>query len=155
MHEVAKSAQKSRVIRPINGNIIRLTPGKPQIVDEAPTGRLLIDGRMVIEDNSESMAERRRIMHNGQMTIALVLDEDGTPLCEPSIVAHGIPGWEDEGVLCDSVLDIAEGVLETLAPGDLRENNIVEEQVRRHTRRMLSNDLGKRTVVSVRVMRPE
>ena len=153
--ELATRAGVGRVIRPLNGTVIRLAPGKAKIVDEAPTGRLLVDGRLVIEAESETMAERRRIMHNGHMAIMLVLDEDGAALCEPAIVAQGIPGWEDEGVLCDRVLDITESVLETLAPGDLRENDIVEEQVRRNVRRMLSNELGKRTVVVIRVLRPD
>ncbi|HRO03235.1 MAG TPA: ribonuclease J, partial [Terricaulis sp.] len=42
--ELAKALQVPEAVAPNNGDLIRLAPGAPKVIDEVPAGRLFVDG---------------------------------------------------------------------------------------------------------------
>jgi ribonuclease J len=149
----AKAQGVAEVHAPRNGEIIRIAPGRMEVVDEAPVGLLALDGTEVIYAGNEVLAERRRLMHHGCLNIALVLDEEGYLMTDPRLTALGIPGWTDTGKMSEVIMDIIEAVVETLAPRDLAKNSVVEEQIRIRSRKFLRETLNKNTQIDVTVLR--
>src|SRR6185437_702174 len=74
-----------------NGDLIRLAPGAPEIVDEVPSGRLYKDGRLLIDAAARTIADRKRLSYNGIVVVAMVLNDKGVLLANPEVELIGIP----------------------------------------------------------------
>ena len=142
----------ANAVSPLNGDVIRIAPGRVQKVDEVPSGRLVLDGDCVLPIESDMIVERRRIMLHGHLSIVLLLDDEGAPLSLPVFIAKGIPGWEEKNNLFELILDKVEEVLGTLHSKNLLDDKLIEEEVRRKVRRLLKNEIGKKPITEVRVM---
>ena len=151
--ELAKEVGVPRTLRPLNGDVIRLAPDGPQLVDQVPTGRLVLDGEKVLSISSEPIAERRRMLFAGHLGVSLALNGKGNLIVPAALVARGIPGWADD---CALEEDVRRAVAETLAAlgrRNLLDDLVVEEAVRIAVRRVLRQDTGKKPVTVVRVLR--
>ena len=60
-----------------NGDLVRLAPGDPGIIDEVPAGRLYKDGALLVEAEARTVADRRRLGFVGIVSVALALTERG------------------------------------------------------------------------------
>ena len=151
--ELAKEVGVPMILRPLNGDVIRLAPGGPQLVDQIATGRLVLDGDKVLSITSEPIAERRRMLFAGHLGVSLALDGKGSLIVPAALVARGIPGWAED---CALEEDVRRAVAETLAGlgrRNLLDDLVVEEAVRVAVRRVLREDTGKKPVTVVRVLR--
>src|SRR3954470_12346426 len=54
----AKDLQVPHAVSPRNGDMVRLAPGHPEIIDEVPAGRLYVDGGVLTPENGEALRER-------------------------------------------------------------------------------------------------
>ena len=48
-----------------DGDILSLAPGRPEVVDSAPVGRLVLDGNRLVPLDGGVMTARRRMLFNG------------------------------------------------------------------------------------------
>ena len=48
-----------------DGDILQLAPGRPEVVDSAPVGRLALDGDRLVPLDGAVLTARRRMMFNG------------------------------------------------------------------------------------------
>jgi ribonuclease J len=92
---LAKDLQVPIALAPRNGDMVRLAPGHPDVIDEVPAGRLFVDGGMVTSEHGEALRERRHAAHNGVLHVSLVLDRKGRIAAGPALRAIGLPGDED------------------------------------------------------------
>ena len=44
-----------------NGDLVRLAPGRPEVIDEVPAGRLYKDGALLVDAEARTVADRRRL----------------------------------------------------------------------------------------------
>lgn len=134
-----------------NGNVIRLAPGNPEIVDTVPTGRLALDGNTLLPIDSEVLRERRRLMREGVLLVTLVMDENGDLLADPQWNAQGvfIDGALPEGGLTDTIRRSLGGLSNT----KLRDDALVRETARLAVRRELRRAYEKRPTVTVELVR--
>ena len=153
--EFARELGVGQAIAPKNGDIIRLAPGPAAIVDEAPVGRLALDGGHIVPLDSASLVERRRLMSNGHLVVTLVVDEDGQLIADPEVVARGVPSWEPDGALADTLIDVIEEAVERADPVERRRDSELAERVRIAARRTCRQETGKNAVTEVRVVRLE
>ena len=72
-----------------NGDIVRLAPGAPGKIGEIETGRLVLDGDMIVPADGESIVMRRRLAYNGVVMVAL------DHKLRPRVEALGLPLVED------------------------------------------------------------
>lgn len=142
-------------LTPENGNIIRLAPGVPMVVDQASSGRLVLDGDFLLPVDSQIVGQRRRMAEAGHLGVMLVCDEDGELLADPRFVAQGIPGWSDDGPIADRLSAVIDNVIDRLDRKARNNDRAFEERVRIATRRALDSETGKRPVVGVRLVRLE
>ncbi|MGI9412063.1 MAG: ribonuclease J [Hyphomicrobiales bacterium] len=137
-----------------NGDVARLLPAPGAVIDEAPSGRLHVDGRLIVPSFDGPARIRRKMSFTGVVAVSLVLDRDGELQSDPGVETLGLPEHDADGVaLEDTVYDIVEDVFETLPRAKLRSDEIVEEFVRRAVRRALDMRWGKKPQCLVTIHR--
>lgn len=136
-----------------NGDLVRIAPGRPGIVDEVPQGRLYKDGNLIIEAEARTVADRRRLGFVGVVSVALALDETGVMAADPEIALIGIPETDAKGrSFADVVMDIAAETVEHLPRARRRDPDSVAEAVRRAVRGGIAAAWGKKPLCLVHVL---
>lgn len=151
----AKSLQVQKAVAPFNGALVRLAPGQPEIVDEVPSGRMFLDGDILVPEAAQGISERRKLSYVGIMHVAVVLDENGGVVDGPVVTARGFS--EGDGSLADRSLEhidvAAEKALDKMKRKDRFEDDNVERVIGRAVRRAAEVTFGRRPVVDVVVLR--
>lgn len=132
-----------------NGDLIRLAPNGPKKLSEERVGRLVLDGDIITPADGEAVVARRKLSHNGMVTVALAVRTDGQLVSDVEIAAIGIPLDEDmEAFIADTKVEAAEAVRGL--KGDRKRDRIaVAETVRLAVRRAGQRWSGKKPVVQV------
>lgn len=151
----AKDLQVPQALAPRNGDMIRLAPGRAEIIDEVPSGRLFVDANVVTVEHGEALRERRHAAHNGVVTIALALDGRGRISSGPQVRAIGMPSDEDYPLeeALDDLAEEAERALKRLNPNDLGDDETVESALSRAVKKACQRIWGRRPVVETTVLR--
>ncbi len=144
---LAKSLQIPQAIHAPNGSVVRLAPGPATIIDEAPHGRLHLDGSILTQGNDSAMKERRNLAYAGFVAVTIVLDGRGRPVAAPMVVCGGLP----EGA-ADSALEAAIEMQNRLS-GRNDDDARIAEDMRRAVRRGVQSVWGKKPMVKVEVVR--
>ena len=151
----AKSLQVPEAITPTNGDVVKLAPGPAGIVDEAPVGRLYLDGNRLTPANAGGMVERRRLSYAGYIGVSVAIDEKGRAKDGPLVAARGFS--ETDGRAADESLEVldeaAEEAFERMSRRDAADDDAVERLLGRAVRRAAEQAFGKRPTVDVTVLR--
>jgi ribonuclease J len=134
-----------------DGDIITLSPGRPEISDSAPVGRLVLDGTRLVPLKGEVMSARRRMLFNGIVVASVAVDQAGTLRGRPKISAPGLLDPDDPDT--DRVADDFAETLRDLPASLRREDAGLEDAARSALRRALGRKLGKRPMVDVHLIR--
>ena len=153
----ARSLQVAQSVLVENGDMLRLAPGPAEVVDHVHFGRLIADGNALVNAESPTIQERRRLMWNGVAFVSLVVDGAGALLAEPRISAQGLfhsdqGNGDAEAVLAGAAADLrnAFNALTARARGD---DGVLRETARVAVRRRLKGSRDKRPVVEVQITR--
>ncbi len=93
----AKEMQVPYPIKVENGDIVRFYPGdKPEVYDKAPNGRLYVDGSISVEEDSQSIKERKNISVNGFIEVTILITPKGNMHNRPVLTFKGLPIIEKE-----------------------------------------------------------
>ncbi len=153
--DYAKSLQVSEAVTPKNGDVIRLAPGRAKIVDEVPTGRLLLDGNRLIPENAQGIQERRRLSFAGHVTVAICFDDNADIIDGPEVFVRGYS--EPDGRTLDETIDAFDEAAENAIDGLKRKARLDDETVERSLIRALrkvgERELGKRPLIDVSILR--
>ena len=141
---LAKSLQVPEALVPANGQMYRLAPGPAELIDEVPSGRILLDGRVLVAEGEGLTKSRRAMAHAGLIVITLVLDGKGRVCAEPSILMEGIPEPVHEAV--------REAVDEMTRKHKKGDADHLSENVRRAARRAAQDAWGKKPITRVTVV---
>ena len=156
LHEHAKLARAAGVPKVLtckNGDLVRLGPGEPAIIDKVPSGRLYKDGAILEESKSRAVVERRKLAFAGCAFIALALTDKGELVDDPEVDLVGIPEKNMDGeALDDLAYDAVIATVETLPRAKRRDPDAVAEAVRRAVRSALNAEWGKKPLVHVHVL---
>ncbi len=151
----AKSLQVAEAVTPRNGDVIRLAPGPAKVVDEVPTGRLLLDGNRLIPEGAQGIGERRKLAFAGQLSVSVCIDDNGEVLDGPILSVRGYS--ESDGRLLDETIDVleeaAEKAIEDMKRKARMDDDIVERTFVRALRKVCERELGKRPLIDVAVLR--
>ena len=151
--DLARRCQVPEAVVVGNGQAVRLAPGSAEIVAEVPSGRLAVDGSVLVPIEGPALAERKRLMWNGMAVATIVLNGQGGLVADPQITLQGIaddPAIEDlRGMIADAIEDAVEG----LPAARRRSDEEVGEAARRAVRRTLRELRGKRPPTEVHVVR--
>ncbi len=140
------------VIQCRNGDLVRLWPDA-RIVDEVPAGRIYKDGRLLVDAEARTIADRKRLAFAGAISIALALTENGEMVDDPSMDMIGIPERDREGkLIADAVEDAILETLESLPRARRRDPDTVAEAIRRAVRAAVADRWGKKPMCYVHVL---
>ena len=151
MAEQARFALGEGIARAIvqsNGDVVRLAPDGPVRVAQERTGRLILDGDVILPADGATMAERRRVLANGQMSVAIAVDDAGRPLGQADVRMQGMPVEEEREAFLVEAAELA-----TDAAALERNPERQREAVRLAVRRCATEWTGKKPVVDVLVVR--
>jgi ribonuclease J len=141
------------VIRCRNGDVLRLAPDGPEIVDEIPAGRLYKDGALLIPAEGKTVSQRRKLSFAGIVFVAIAVTEKGILAADPEIDMMGIPERGRDGSdLYEIAYDAAVTTVETLPKPRRRDPDSVAESVRRAVRAALAAQWGKKPACHVHVL---
>lgn len=151
----ARSLQIQQAITPRNGSLIRLAPGNAEILDEVPSGRLMLDGTRLVPEGAEGLIERKRLSYSGIILATLSIDESGAVSDGPVIAVKGLS--ETDGRSADESLgpleDAATRAVEGLKRKDRLDDEAVERAVGRALRKACATEFGLRPLIEVIVLR--
>jgi ribonuclease J len=133
-----------------NGDILRLAPGKAEIIGEAPFGRLIKDGRLIGDEEEVGIVDRRKLSYVGHVAVSFILDAKYNILEDPELVPFGVPEVDDEGELLEDLLyDAAVGAVQSIPREKRRDLAMVREAIRRAVRSAANEAWGKKPIVTV------
>ena len=134
-----------------DGDILRLSPGTPEVVDSAPVGRLVLDGARLVPLDGGVLSARRRMLFNGVAVASIAVDEAGRVRGRARLSAPGLLEPDDP-----ETERLAEELAETVEdlPAPLRRDDAaLREAAKTALRRALGRRLQKRPLVDVHLLR--
>ncbi len=136
-----------------NGDLVRLAPGAPEIVDEVPAGRIYKDGSLLIEAVSRTVADRKRLSFSGMISIAIAINEKGAMLADPEIELIGIPDKTADGQpMGDVAYNAVVETFDSLPKPRRRDPDSVGEAISRGVRAAVAQHWRKKPNVTVHVL---
>lgn len=144
---LAKSLQIPEALHAPNGSVVRLAPGPATIIDEAPHGRLHLDGSVLTHGDDGAMKERRSLSFAGSVAVTVILDARSRPAADPVVICAGLP--EEVVEAAKSAATDAQDRLGRKFDDDKH----VAEEIRRAVRREVQDVWGKKPLVRVEVAR--
>jgi ribonuclease J len=150
---LARRCGVGKVLLCRNGDVVRLAPGEPGIVDEIPSGRVYKDGGLLVDAQQRTVADRRRLGFGGIVSVALAVTHRGDLVGEPLIEITGIPETDMDGnalarLACDALLD----AFESMPRPRRRDPEAVAESARRAVRAALGAAWRKKPTCHVHVL---
>ncbi|HJT41892.1 MAG TPA: ribonuclease J [Rhizomicrobium sp.] len=141
--KLAKALQVPQAIVPENGQLFRLAPGRPVLIDEVPAGRIHLDGRVLVAEGEGLAKDRRAMAFAGLLVVALVVDHKGRIAAPPAVLGEGMPEPVEAAVL--------KAVEDTLDKNKRSDIDDLAENVRRAARRAAQDSWGKKPLTRVLV----
>ena len=134
------------VLIPRDGRILRLAPGPLEEIDEAPCGRLHVDGRLIVPGEDGPAKQRRKLSYVGIVFVSVVVDGRSDLAAEIEVIADGLPmGLEEE------LLEAAEKAFGSTPKPRRRDRAGLAETIRTSVRRAADLAWGKKPIVKVSV----
>lgn len=137
-----------------NGTMLDLTGQMPKVVEYIETGRLYLDGSVLIGAMDGVVRDRIRMALNGHVLITVIIDEDDAPLGDAWVELMGLSERGKTGAdLTQMIEDELTAFLET-APDKVVANDAkLDEALRRIARQVTMEEIGKKPEVTVVVSR--
>ncbi len=130
-----------------NGDVVRLAPNGPKIVGNERTGRLVLDGDVILPADGATISERRRISLNGVISVAIAMDASGRTTGRPDVRIQGVPVEDEREAFIEEARDAAAG-----AGKNERDIERRREAVRLAVRKVASTWTGKKPIIDVLVV---
>ncbi len=143
---LARSLQVPQAVVIENGHMLRLAPGRAEVIDEVPSGRIYMDGRVMTESAAGLTRHRRALAYAGFIGITLALDQKGRVAGDPAYFFEGVPETVQTPV--------REKVEETVRRHNPKKGDDegLREQVRRSARRAANDAWGKKPTTRVEIV---
>jgi len=150
----AKEMQVAYPLQVENGDIVQLYPGeKPEIVDKAPVGKMLVDGKLSVGEDASSIKERVNISFNGFLEITILINNNGSLMKKPIISFKGIP---TNGETTDFVFELEDkirSICKTFSLKNSKQEQNLIETLRTDCRKTVKEKTGKRPYTNINLVR--
>ena len=136
-----------------NGNIIKISKNqKPEIVDQAPTGKIYLDGNIAVSLDSSSIKERKNISINGILEITLIISNNGK-VKKPVISFRGIPEEEVSETFKFDLEDEITKTCKSFALNNFKQEKNLIDTIKQNCRKIIKEKTGKRPFTNVNIAR--
>lgn len=153
--KLAQSLQIPETVAPRNGDMIRLAPGPAAVIDEVPSGRLYVDGNVIVETEDDAIRDRKRLAAEGAVNIAFALTEKNSIAAGPTVSVRGLtmPDEEDFELALEELEDTAKAAFSKLNHSERGDDDAIEASVVRAVRKAAERLWKKRPLVDVSILR--
>jgi ribonuclease J len=134
-----------------DGDVLRLSGNRPDVVESVPIGRLAVDNGRLLPMTGGVLAARKRMLFNGVVVASLAVDQSGRVLGTPQVSAPGL--FEGTDAAPAQIADEVGRAIAELPAGLRREDDALREAVRGVLRKALGRRLRKRPMVEVHLLR--
>ncbi|MPL74846.1 ribonuclease J [Rhodobacter sp. 140A] len=137
-----------------NGTMIDLTGPAPKVVEYIDTGRIYLDGSVLIGAMDGVVRDRIRMALNGHVLITVIVDEDDAPLGDAWVELMGLSETGRNGAdLVERLEDELAEFLERASAKVVASDDKMDEALRRIVRQVTMEEIGKKPEVTVVVSR--
>ena len=155
--DLAETLGVEEALAPRNGDLIRIAPEGPTVIDEVPAGRLYLDGAVMTPDGAAPVRERRKLSYGGVVAVSLILGRGQALVGDVVATAYGAPfdaGYDGgRGGRTAELAEEIEEALHDLQPSKRKDDEAVEIVVKRAVRRYCDSVWGKRPVILTQIQR--
>jgi len=134
-----------------DGDILCLSGNRPEVIDSAPVGRLVLDGNRLVPLGGGVLAARRRMLFNGVVLASVAVDSTGALRGKPQLSAPGL--FEPDDPEAQRVTREFAAAFAELPPSLRRDDAALPDAARAALRRALGKRLQKRPLVDVHLLR--
>ena len=136
-----------------NGNIIKISKDrKPEIIDQAPTGKIYLDGNVAVSLDSTSIKERKNISVNGLLEITLIISSNGK-MKKPVVSFRGIPEEEVSEKFKFDLEDEITKICRSFAINNSKQEKNLIDTIKQNCRKIIKEKTGKRPFTNVNIAR--
>jgi len=150
---LARAAGVPKVLVCRNGDLVKLGPGDPGVIEELPSGRLYKDGSILEDSKSRAVVERRKMAFAGCVFVAIAMTDKGELADDPEVDLVGIPEKTSAGDIIDEIVfDLVVSTVEGLPRARRRDPDATAESVRRAVRSVINEQWGKKPLCYVHIL---
>jgi ribonuclease J len=136
-----------------DGDVVRLAPGPAEIIDQIPAGRLYRDGNLLVDAESRTVAERRKLGFAGVVSVAVAVSGRGDLVGDPWIEMTGLPvAASADKTMQEIVADAVEDALTNLPKTRRRDPGALEQAIERSVRGSVNAVWGKKPLCHVMII---
>jgi ribonuclease J len=152
--ELARSSQISQVVAPQNGSVIRIAPGKAEVIDHVETGLLAVEPSRIISASHVAISQRRKLQFSGTAHASVVVDKKGRLVARPQLATTGLVDEEieEEEDFIEDLIDDIEDYVDVLKRSNLSDYDM-SEKIRISLRKNIYEVLRIKAQVSVHFLR--
>ena len=149
----AKEMQVPNPVQVENGDIVKLSPGdKPVVYDKAPSGRLYLDGNISVEEDSQSIKDRRNLSANGYLEVTVLISAKGSIHKRPVLSFRGIPVYETDEFIY-GLEDEIEKLTKTFSLGSKKQEHNLIDALKIACRKYTKEITGKKPFTNINLVR--
>ena len=149
----AKEMQVPYPIKVENGDIVRLYPGiKPEVFDKAPSGKIYVDGSISVEEDSQSIKERKNVSTNGFIEATILITPKGNIHNRPLITFRGLPIYEKEEFQ-NGLEDEIDKTVKTFSLNNKKQETNLIDALKSTCRKFTKQKTGKRPLANINLVR--
>lgn len=129
-----------------NGELVRLSEKGGKIIDVVPSGRLLLDGDVILPADCDAIGERRKLALHGHISVAVAMQKGRS--IGTRIQYRGVPVEDDREAFLEELNEAAE----VAADKPARDMEARKEAIRLGVRRVATHWTGKKPVTDVLIV---
>ncbi|MDC3135913.1 ribonuclease J [Candidatus Pelagibacter sp.] len=149
----AKEMQVPHPVQVENGDIVKLYPGdKPEVYDKAPSGRLYLDGSISVDEDAQSIKDRKNISTNGYLEVTILITPKGNIHNNPVLSFRGLP-IDDEDEFTYGIEDEIEKTIKTYKLGSRQQENNLVDALKISCRKFSKEKTGKKPFTNINLIR--
>ncbi len=156
MVEHINFAKEMQVLHPVqveNGDIVKLYPGdKPAVFDKAPSGRLFLDGNVSVDEDAQSIKDRKNISSNGYIEATILVTQKGNIHQRPILTFKGLPISENEDFIYGLEEEI-ESITKTFSLNNRKQEVNLIDALKIACRKYSKEKTGKKPFTNINLVR--
>ena len=150
----AKEMQVPYPVQVENGDIVQLYPGtKPEVTDKAPVGRMFVDGKISVGEDSQTVKDRMNISYNGFLEITILVNSSGSVVKNPIISFKGIPSNGESSNFVFDLEDKIQSICKTFSLKNSKQEYNLIETLKTNCRKTVKDKTGKKPYTNINLVR--
>ena len=150
---LATECQVPNVLKPKNGDVIKLNGIKPQVISQINCTNNVYDAGEIVSIDNERFTSRRHTLWNGFVTVSVVLNDQGLLVCPPQVTQTGVSDNKNMSsflIKCSFIIEdsLTNAILENSINDDELVNKIIKL-----VRKQFKSSYLKRPSFSVHISR--